>query len=93
MAVVKKYVLNDFKEAIISKEISNWIIHNCSMCNYPCGFVFNICDGDVSVGYDSGCDCISRPLQYRDLESVKNQFDIQTNQNVIKKYRKFFGFQ
>jgi hypothetical protein len=31
-------------------------IHNCSMCNYPCGYVI---DGDV-VSYDAGCDCTGR---------------------------------
>lgn len=46
----------EFKKQSEIKNITFWGIHNCSMCNYLCGFVFQ----DGLVYYDSGCDCTRR---------------------------------
>lgn len=43
---------------LVLKKLNNegkWIIHHCSMCGYPCGYL--IYAGELS--YDSGCDCVT----------------------------------
>lgn len=43
------------KERVIDKLKSGapYVLHNCSMCGYPCAF---FAQNDV-LFYDSGCDC------------------------------------
>lgn len=44
--------LPDFIE--LMKQGEKLIVHNCSMCGYPCGFIIDK-DG---LGYDTGCYCV-----------------------------------
>lgn len=52
--------------------LRRWIIHNCSMCGYPCGYIIN--GGDVK--YDCGCDCVG----YTDIQQ-RNWDDLAENYN------------
>lgn len=38
-----------------------WVLHNCSMCGYPCKF---FSDGNA-LFYDAGCDCVRGPFRER----------------------------
>jgi len=40
----------------MKKDKEKYIVHNCSMCNYPCGFIYI---NDI-LYYDSGCHCIKK---------------------------------
>lgn len=56
----------DFEKQAKAKNITRWIIHHCSMCNYPCGFIIK----GNQVTYDSGCDCIwggERPSSFEEI--------------------------
>lgn len=80
----------DFKNAAIRKEIKRWDIHNCSMCNYACGYVI---DND-RVFYDSGCDCTYRGqnLSPRSFEDIADHYNMQSNETVIQRMNEFWGF-
>lgn len=36
------------------KEKGKFVVHKCSMCNYPCGFVVV----QDNLYYDAGCGCV-----------------------------------
>jgi len=44
------------------------VLHNCSMCGYPCGFLII----DSQLHYDSGCDCTTYEynIEPRELEEL-----------------------
>ena len=79
----------EFAVAAAERQISRWNIHDCSICNYPCGFVFD----DGVVGYDPGCDCTGRYwLEARTWDDVAQQYNMQDHPDVIAKYDAFWGF-
>ena len=80
----------EFKEQSNKHGITYWKIHNCSMCGYECGFHI---DGD-SVGYDNGCHCTRKSLNIssREWEDVAEQYNMQSNSDVIREYDGFWKF-
>ena len=79
-----------FKNQVIEKDISFWNVHNCSLCQYECGFHFP--NGDVS--YDNGCYCTDgQNLRPSNWEDVAGQYNMQTHPNAIKKMDEFWGFK
>jgi len=50
---MKKWMVNSGK---------NIILHNCSFCKYPCGYLMI----NGKLHYDSGCDCVFNPPEPRD---------------------------
>lgn len=63
-----------------------WLIHNCSICGYPCGY-------DISgneVFYDSGCDCVAYDnvvkKDWEDLAKTYNMNQPENNPNISKEY-------
>jgi hypothetical protein len=74
----------DFQRAATAHNIQQWYIHDCSICKYPCGFVFQ--QGQVT--YDSGCDCIRGGYNRtpRTWEDVAAQYNRQTHPDVIAQY-------
>lgn len=83
----------DFKKAVEEHHIEYWPVHNCSMCEYPCAFLFNFAGHEVV--YDSGCDCTkwgyTRSL--RSWDSVAQQYNINLkNPETMKKYNEFWKF-
>ncbi len=79
----------DFEKAVKEHNITNWPIHNCSICGYECGYLFK----DGKVGYDSGCDCVSYSnIQQRPWSDIVEQYNMQTNSDVILKYDLFWHF-
>ena len=81
----------DFKLAAIKKNHKKWVIYDCSICSYPCGYIFD--DHFERVRYDSGCYCTNnRRLIERDWSSVSRHYNMQTSEEVIKKMNAFWGF-
>ncbi len=79
----------DFKKQAKEKGITRWVIHHCSMCDYPCGYLFN---GD-KVEYDAGCGCVTyRDVQSRTWDNVAEHYNMQKNEKVIAQMDKFWGF-
>lgn len=78
----------DFEKQAKEKGITRWLIHDCSMCGYHCGFYFR---GKV-VEYDNGCGCVMNPRSPRTWEDVAEHYNMQTNKKVIKEMDKFWGF-
>lgn len=82
----------DFKQAAIITNPIKFHCHRCSMCGYPCGYVFS--PDYEHVGYDAGCDCTKRyivnPSSYED---IANHYNMQKNVEHIKKMDEFWGFQ
>ncbi len=80
----------DFQISAQKNGITRWDVHNCSFCNYACGYVFE----GVQVFYDSACDCVTYSyLQPRDWNCVAAQYNMQTNDEVIKKMNEFWHFK
>ncbi len=57
-------------------------VHNCTMCNYTCGYLID--RGNVS--YDSGCDCTRRyvvePRNWEDLANTYNMNQPENNPEI-----------
>ena len=71
---MKKITVEELKKAVKEKGIKRWIIHECSMCGYPCGYYFA---GD-KVKYDAGCNCVDyQDISERTWEEVVNQYNRQ----------------
>lgn len=84
---------SDFKNSAIENNIDYWPIHDCSMCNYECGYLFFQYE-NYEVVYDSGCDCTnSRTKHARNWEYVAEQYNYNIkNKSVIKKYNEYWKF-
>jgi len=57
-----------------------FVIHNCSICEYPCGFIFR----EGLIFYDSGCYCIDEKM----VEERNDEFFLhylRKNPDVIEK--------
>ena len=80
----------DFRAAAEKHGITRWQIHDCSICDYPCGYLFR---GD-EVFYDSGCDCVTyrSDLHPRSWEDVAEQYNMQSHPAVIEAYDTFWYF-
>lgn len=79
----------EFKEQATKNNIKEWRIHDCSICGYPCGYIFE----EDRVLYDSGCDCSYGGESLRDWDDVAEHYNMQTNEDVIKKMNLFWGFK
>lgn len=80
----------EFKNQAEIKGIKRWLIHDCSLCNYKCGFVFR----EEAVFYDGGCHCVNFHDFYETTwDHVSNHYNIQSNDNTIKEMDKFWGFE
>ena len=50
-----------------------FVLHNCTYCYYPCGWVYQ----DKTLQYDSGCDCTTSGYSFRkvDLNDLDQYFN------------------
>lgn len=80
----------DFQESYHKNKIKKWIIHNCVICNYPCGFLFEF----DNVYYDNGCYCtyLEAPLRQSNFQEVADHYNLQTTLKVIEEYNEFWKF-
>lgn len=82
----------DFQNAAYHLKPKKWIVHHCSFCNYPCGYIF--CDNNEYVGYDRGCYCTNRTnIREVSWNNLSDFYNKQTNVDVIKKMDEFWGFK
>ena len=80
-----------FQVAAFNLRPHKWVIHRCSMCNYPCGYVFS--PNHEWVAYDSGCDCTGREnINECSWDKLAEIYNMQSNENVIKEMNNFWGF-
>lgn len=83
-----KFEAEDFKKSAEKNNITEWRMHDCSLCGYKCGFKFI----DEKVFYDNGCYCVMMSPRLCSWESVANHYNIQTDEDIIKKYKEFWRF-
>ena len=81
------------KGQVITKIISRWDIHNCSICGYKGGFIFIIKGEDVEVKYDSGCYCIRMPPSTQNFQQIVDHIGMQTHPVVIEQYKQFWDIK
>jgi hypothetical protein len=62
----------EFKKAALEKDLYQWSIHDCSLCGYDCGFIF---DREGNVSYDSGCYCSRQPVRPSSWEEVADHYN------------------
>lgn len=81
----------DFRKSAIENNIHHWPVHNCSMCGYECGFLFDY--RGYPVVYDAGCDCTRQYVKHeRSWDDVAEQYNIQKNEKVINEMNKYWRF-
>ena len=100
---MSKKTIDDFKRQAKVKNITRWIIHHCSMCNYPCGY--SICNEHVR--YDSGCSCSRSPTRQSSWEELAKHYNNNAGSDdaeerfkknplfgeVIEEMNNFWGFK
>lgn len=79
------------EKQVISRGITEWNMHDCSLCGYPCGYLFQVIDNKVKVSYDRGCYCCKCPSYSTTMKDVIRHLEMQTNLNVINEYKAFWG--
>ena len=76
----------ELKSQASQRGLKKWIIHNCSMCGYPCGFIFR----DDGVLYDSGCGCAdyidTRQSSWEEVEQTYNRNQPENNPAISQNY-------
>ena len=78
------------KEKVLEKGIKKWHIKDCSLCDYPCGFLFTIANGKVFVNYDAGCWCCPEVPRISSFGDVLEHIELQSDEQVIERYQKFW---
>lgn len=68
----------------LKKTGTKYTLHNCSMCNYPCGWFMR----GEKLYYDSGCNCVN----YNNTQQVDNSeldFYFNPEHGHIKNFEEF----
>lgn len=76
---------SEFKQAAARLGLEEWIIHQCSMCESPCGFQFR----DDGVWYDSGCHCSRYSVEKVSWSAVAKHYNRQ-NAGGRRKFDQFW---
>lgn len=81
----------DFAKAVAKKNITEWQLRTCSICEAPVYYRFM----DNKVFFDSNCDCATytTPLHSHMWKNLSDHYNRQTNEAVIKSMDEFFGFK
>ena len=58
--------LEEQVKALREKFRDRIVIHNCSMCGYPCAYIFR----GEELFYDPGCGCTYGGLEPRDIRHL-----------------------
>ena len=82
----------DFQVAAFNLRPKKWVIHECSLCNYKCGYVF--CPQHEEAGYDSGCDCTgTETIRRVSWNELADHYNMQMNEDCIREMNEFWGFK
>jgi hypothetical protein len=83
----------EFQQAAIERGLTRWTIHECSICGYPCAYIFNW--ADTEVAYDSSCYCTRyhNPPRPGTWQDVADHYNMQSSPAIITKYDEFWGFR
>ena len=80
----------EFRNQAIKLNINYWEHHRCAICGEPVGYYF-FRYPNYEVVFDSGCGCSlgtnPRPSSWEDVAKFYN---MQTNENIIKKMDEFW---
>jgi hypothetical protein len=74
----------DFIKATKKLNITHWVIHHCSMCSYPCGFVIV----GNRVTYDSGCYCTQGGERLSSFEEIAKTYNLNAGAKDRKEREK-----
>lgn len=91
----KRYVYRptvaEIETAIKERNIPEWRMHTCSICDYKCGYVFHVSPKAVRVMYDNGCYC-GGPGELRPstVQDVVSHIHLQHNKNAVLEMRHFW---
>lgn len=80
-------------EQIIKYNITKYNIHNCSFCDYECGYIFTTNNTKIEVRYDNGCYCYRVAPKLRNLEDVIEHMSIQNKKNAIDDIKQFWHLE
>ena len=73
----------ELKQQAIKIKLHRWTVNICSMCGYPCGYIFR--DNWEKVDYDSGCDCVNySDVQQRSWENLADNYNLNQPENNPK---------
>ncbi len=82
----------DFKQAALKLKLKKWEVHRCTLCNYPCGYIFS--PDYEHVSYDSGCNCVGyENLNDRSWDDVANQYNRITSRDYLNDMNELWGFE
>jgi hypothetical protein len=79
----------DFAFKAAERNIRFWLMHECTFCSYPCGYIITSV-GDVL--YDNGCDCSPNDPRPRSWDDIASHYNMQREPRVIAEYDAFWGF-
>ena len=87
--------IQDFQQKAKEKDIKKVPVHNCSMCDYLCGYIIR----GEEVFYDNGCGCVwggERPSSWQEIADDYNRNQRENNKDIsqewLDKTDKFWGF-
>jgi hypothetical protein len=79
---------SEFEAQAAKVGMRTWILLDCPMCEYPCGFLFE----DGNVFYDSGCSCTGRDTtRETSWNEVAEHYNRQCLE-VQREYDQFWSF-
>jgi hypothetical protein len=81
---------HELKEQVQKMGLTHFPVHKCSMCGYPCGYIFS----DDRVSYDSGCYCVGgikiEERTWEDLADTYNMNQPENNPDYAEKHPESF---
>lgn len=81
--------VEEFKTAAREKDITKWVVNDCSICGYQCAYLIR---GD-EVYYDAGCGCVYYPPHLRSWQDIADSYNMQKSPEYIKEMDEFWGFK
>lgn len=87
--------IEKMRDTMTRKKVKKWVIHTCTVCKYPCGFLFS--DDLDTVRYDAGCYCTMEKdsdaaIRQSDWYEVSDFYMSQKTEKVVTKMNKFWEF-
>ncbi len=83
----------DVRDAACSKGITRVFQHNCSLCNYPCGYIIDVQRKELF--FDGGCYCVSDMSEPRPVPwlNAAQWINMQDNPEHRREIMGLFGME